>query len=69
MDIGKKREVMKAFIESHFSYCPLVQMFHIRALNTRINQIHERALRVVYGDETSSFESLLKRDNSLKIYL
>ena len=68
MDIGKKRQIMKAFIESHFNYCPLVWMFHSRSLNTRINQIHERALRIVYGHETSSFANLLKRDNSFTIH-
>ena len=59
---------MKAFIESQFNYCPLIWMFHSRILNSKINKLHERALRLVYNDETSSFEELLKRDNSVKIY-
>ena len=55
---------MKAFIESQFSYCPLIWMFYSRKLNNRINRIHERALRVAFRDNTSSFEILLKQDNS-----
>ena len=43
-------------------------MFHSRKLNNRINHIHERALRLVYKDYTSSFEELLLKDNSLRIH-
>ena len=44
----KKKILMSAFIESQFCYCPLVWMFcHSRKLNKRINQIHERGLRMV----------------------
>ena len=28
MDIQKQRAIMKSFINSQFSYCPLVWMFH-----------------------------------------
>ena len=50
---------MKAFITSQFSYCPLVCMFHSRTLYNRINKIHERALRLVYKNETFlSFDDL-----------
>ena len=59
---------MKAFVESHFGYCPLVWMLHSRTLNARINRIHERALRIVYGDDTSLFEHLLRKDNSFTIH-
>ena len=34
------------FINSQFSYCPLVWMFHNRMLNNRINKILERASRM-----------------------
>ena len=58
MDTKKRRVLMKAFITSQFSYCPLVWMFHSRTLNNRINKIHERALRLAYKNETFlSFET------------
>ena len=44
MDLNKRRNLMKAFITSQFSYCPLIWMFHSRNLNNKINRIHERAL-------------------------
>ena len=50
MSTDKLRMILKAFIESQFSYCPLIWMFHSRSLNNRINRLHERALRLVYKD-------------------
>ena len=61
----KRHLIMKTFIESQFSYCPLVWMFCSRTMNTKINRIHERALRLVYQDYNSTFEELLSKDNSL----
>ena len=37
-------------------------------LNNSINNIHERALRLVYKDYISSFDDLLAKDNTFKIY-
>ena len=59
---------MNAFIESQFSYCPLLLMFCSRTLNNKINRNQERALRLVYLDYTSSFEELLKKDNSVTVH-
>ena len=53
---------------SHFSYCPLIWMFHDRTKNFRINKIHERALRIVYKDTESSFDELLAKDNSVSAH-
>ena len=68
MSMNKLRTIMKAFIESQFGYCPLIWMFHNRTLNNRINKIHERALRLVYKDNTSTFSELLSRDGSFCIH-
>ena len=43
-------------------------MCHSRALNTRINKIHERALRMVYNDQILSFTDLLEKSGSVKIH-
>ena len=43
-------------------------MFHSRELNSKINALHYRALKMVYRDNTSSFNELLKRDNSVTIH-
>ena len=49
---------MKAFVESEFGYCPLIWTFHgNRSLNNCMNKLHERALRLVYRDYDSTYES------------
>ena len=68
MCTNKKRVLMKAFIESQFGYCPLILMFHSRSVNDKINHLHERSLRIVYKDNISSFEDLLKKDRSFTIH-
>ena len=59
---------MKAFITVQFSYCPLISMLHSRTLNNRINDIHERALRLTYKGSTSLFKQLLEKDHSVTIH-
>ena len=68
MNTHKRIILMKTFIISQFGYCPLIWMFHSRALNNKINSIHERALRISYEDKTSTFEQLLEKDNSVSIH-
>ena len=43
-------------------------MFCSRKNHNMINQLHERALCIVYGDDTSTFKEILKRDNSVCIH-
>ena len=64
----KKRVLMSAFIESQFSYCPLIWMFCSCKMNRKMNHIHERALRIAYSDYSTSFEILLQKDRSVTIH-
>ena len=64
----KKRVLMKAFIMSQFSYCPLKWMFCSRKMNKKINYIHESVLRLVYNDYTNTFEDLLVNDKSVSVH-
>ena len=68
MTIERRRMLIKAFIESQFSYCPVVWICCNRSCNNRINYLHVRALRIVYNDNFSSFEDLLQRDQSASIH-
>ena len=43
-------------------------MFHSRKLNNKINNLHTRALRIVFKNPKLSFEELLKLDNSFSIH-
>ena len=68
LNFNQGKLLLNAFITSYFSYAPAVWMFHSRKLNNRINEIHERALRLVYKDYISSFDDLLAKENSFKIH-
>ena len=57
---------MKSFIESQFGFCLLSWMFCGRKTNTRINHVHERAVKIVYRNsldknymfQTTYFQSI-----------
>ena len=59
---------MKTFFESQSNYCPLISMLHSRTLHNKINCIHEEALRIVYSDYKSSFNTLLEKAGSSSIH-
>ena len=68
MNINKRQVLIKAFITSQFSYCPLLWIIHGRAMNKRINTLHEKAIRLIYTNKPNlSFDDLLKEDKSVKI--
>ena len=64
----KRKVLMHAFIISQFNYCPLVWMCHNRATNNKINNLHYRALRMVYDDQRSTIEELLHKDGNVTIH-
>ena len=66
MNVSKKQ--IMSFIETQFGYCPLIWMFHSRGLNNKINRIHERALRIIYNDKSSSYRELLTKNRSVTIH-
>ena len=68
MELGKRRMLMNAFFNSQFNYCSVSWMCHSRALNNKINRLHERCLRIIYNDKTSTFKELLEKDNSVSIH-
>ena len=69
MSFDKRRILLKTFITPQFNYCPLVWMCHSTGLNNRINNLHKRALMIVYQDKISDFETLLKNDESVTIHV
>ena len=49
-------------------YWQLLWMFHRRKSNSPMNRLHERALRIIYPDYTSSFTEPFGKDNSTTIH-
>ena len=66
--LDKQRTLFRSFIESQFKYCPLIWMFCSRSSNKNINRLHDRALRPVYDNYSSSFETLFEGDSSFTIH-
>ena len=64
----QKRTLIKAFFESQFRYGSLTWMFRSRKSNNKINLLHERALRMIYNDQISSFQELLEKDNFFTVH-
>ena len=69
MNFEKRQILVNSFFTSRFNYCPLVWMFHSRTMNNKINHLHERCLRIMYCDKSSSFEKLLETDRSVPIHI
>ena len=59
---------MKAFVMSQFSFSPLLSMFCNRSLNSKIDSLHFRSLRIAYNDDLSSFDELLNKDKSVRVH-
>ena len=68
MDSEKVKLIMRSFYYVTFQLLSVNLDVHDRAANSRINKIHERALRIVYRDTKPSFDELLAKDNSVSIH-
>ena len=68
MSLEKRKILSTTFIQSQFIYCPLIQMYHSRTFNNKINRLHEKALKIVYGDNKSKFDELLGKDGFFSIH-
>ena len=68
MSTNQAQLLMRSFIMSQFSYCPLIYMYHSREINNQINKLHKRVFRLVYNNKSSSFRELLERDKSVIIH-
>ena len=61
----EKKVLVQSFIFSNFEHCPLVWYFSSSKSLQNIKKLHERALRFLNNDDTSSYNDLLsKSDNN-----
>ena len=60
--------LFKSFAMSKFTYSPVVWMCQSSGLNSKINNIHEIALKIVYQNKKSSFKTLLKHDKYTSVH-
>ena len=64
----QKETLFKRMMKIQFSYCSLIWMFSSRKSNNLINKEYERSLRIVHGDNDSSFKSLLSTCEEITIH-
>lgn len=65
-ETGEAR-IRKSAIKNYLGFLIIVSshtwMFHSQKVNHQIVYIHEKCLGIVYNDDISSFEELLKKNN------
>ena len=66
LDKDKRGILFNSYFLSQFNYCPLVWMNHNKSIK-KVDNLHERALRLIYCDHSNNFQELLQRDNSVTI--
>ena len=69
IDSQKAQALCKAYVLSHFNYCPLIWMFASKASYALIDKAQKRALRTVHFNFRLSLEELLAHDNSVSIHV
>ena len=68
MNFQQKRILMKTFVEISLDIVHSSGCFITWKVNSKINRLQERFLRIVYNDYITLFEDLLKKGSSFKIY-
>ena len=59
---------MNAFFKSQFHDRPLVWMCCNRALNTKMNRLHGKCLRIAYNVKETNFNELPSKDGSASLH-
>ena len=59
----EKMALIEAFVFSNFDYCPLVWHFTSMTSTNKIESIQKRALRLLFNDYTSTYDSLITKAN------
>ena len=67
MGSEQNKLIMSSFIKSQFSYCPLIWMFCSRTSMNKLNNIHEKCLRLLTNDHDSNFNGQLESFHELSI--
>ena len=67
LNIQGRLAIYKSFIFSNFIYCPVVWIFCGRKNSDKLEKLQERAIRFVFNDYSTSYDSLLKLANLLPL--
>ena len=67
-DLNKEKTLLTALITCYFLHAPVVLMFQDRKLNSPINRIHERRLRILHNIFKVRLKNYFFEGNFFKIY-
>ena len=68
LDEKSKLAIYKAFIASNFNYCNCVWAFASKSNLVKLDKINERAIRMIYNDKTTTYDTLLMEKGHLDIF-
>ena len=68
LTVEKAKLLANAFINSQFTYAPLIWMFAGKSSVTKICKIHFRTLKTVYNNYDKSYHDLLNFSNDVSIH-
>jgi len=63
-----RKVIFNSYIASSFNYCSTIWMFTTRGNLGKLDKLHERALRLTYSDNTTDYNDILQKTNTLCIY-
>ena len=67
LTIEKAKILGNAFIDSQFSYTPLLWMLCRKTLHSKIEKIHHKTLKVIY-ESNDTYENLLLQSNTVSVH-
>ena len=68
IDQDKKRIIFNSNFSSRSNYCSFIWINYRRSPNIKINKLIERVLKLIYSDQTSTFQELRNEDNSIMVH-
>lgn len=60
-NFNRLRNLFGTYLESFFKYCSPTWIFYSRNTNNKINKSHDRAPRLIYHENISTFKELLEK--------
>ena len=66
IDFLERKALTESFVQSNFNFCPLVWFFTSPKSIRKIENIQERALRLLFQDYASTYEDILTRNGKTK---
>ena len=69
LPLSCRKIIYQSFVKSNFNFCPIIWNFCCELNRKKLEKLNLRALRQVYQDYESDYESLLTRDESESLQL